>query len=203
MKELETSMDAGRLVTLAEKANKAHRHAQSAARRRVKHGLEAGKLLMEAKGTVGHGNFTEWVEKNFEGTPRHARRYMTFATAVEQSRIDPDEVSSLAEVERLLRESDAEPTHGKYEPEVPGEEYDFRNPNWESEEPNAGSESPPQPKKGPSPSKKKDVDPLRDAMKAIGRALRAASDEQRSEWAQLLRDDIDIYMGSLDQEEAA
>jgi hypothetical protein len=239
MKESTTSVDAGRLVALAEKANKAHRHAQGAARRRVKHGLEAGRLLLEAKETVGHGNFTQWVEENFEGTPRHARRYMTLATAVEQNRIDPDEVSSLANAERLLREQDAEQTPGEYEPEEPDEEYEFWERGAESEsreaepeaqspdldeddfdfdddeeeeddEPEQTQEDEPESasskksaSKEPAPSKKKDVDPLHNAMKAIGRALGAASDEQRAAWAQELRDEINLYMGSLNQEEAA
>jgi hypothetical protein len=171
----------------------------------VKHAAEAGGLLVKAKEEVGHGNFTKWIEDNFEGSERVARKYMSLARAVDQKRIDPDEVSSLAEADRLLREQDAEETHGKYEPEVPGEEYGFWDRGAESEpdEPDAENEPASQPAKGLSPSKKKDVDPLRDAMMANGRALRAASDEQRTEWAQLLHDDIDIYMGSLDQEEAA
>ena len=205
MIEERRSLDVGRLRLLAEKANREHSQAQRAAGQAVEHAVEAGGLLLKAKEEVGHGNFMKWVEENFEGSERVSRKYMRLATAADQNRIDPEEVASLAEAERLLRDQDAQQTPGEYEPEVPGEEYDFwdRGAESEPEEPNAESEPPPQPPKGPSPSKKKDVDPLRDAMMANGRALRAASDEQRTEWAQLLHDDIDIYMGSLDQEEAA
>jgi hypothetical protein len=197
------SVDAGRLKTLAENANREHSQAQRAKRQSLKHATEAGGLLLKAKEEVGHGNFMKWVKENFEGSERVARKYMRLATAADEKRIDPAGVSSLAEAERLLREQEAEQTHGKYEPEVPGEEYNFRNPNWESEESGAGAEPAPQPAKGPSLSKKKGVDPLRDALKVIGRALGAASDEQRAEWAQILHDEIDLYIGSLDQEEAA
>ena len=119
------SVNVGRLKTLAEKANREHSQAQRAAGQAVKHGVEAGGLLLKAKEEVGHGNFMKWVEENFEGSERVARKYMRLATAADQNRIDPDEVSSLAEAERLLREQDAEQTPGEYEPEVPGEEYDF------------------------------------------------------------------------------
>jgi hypothetical protein len=227
------SVDVGRLKTLAEKANREHSQAQGAAGQAVKHSIEAGGLLLKAKEEVGHGNFIKWIKENFEGSERVARKYMRLATGADQKRIDPDGVSSLAEAERLLREQDAEQTPGEYEPEVPGEEYDFWDRGAESEseeaEPEAQSpdldeddfefddDEPEQTQEGksesassrksaskePAPSKKKEVDPLRDALKAIGRALGAASDEQRAEWEQLLRDEIDLYMGSLDQEEAA
>ena len=197
------SVNVGRLKTLAEEANREHSQAQRAERQAVKHAVAAGKLLLDAKEEAGHGNFIKWIIENFEGSERVARKYMSFAKAADQKQIEPDEVSTLAEFERLLREQDAEEAHGKYEPEEPDEEYNFGNPNWESEESDAESEPAPQSKKGPSPSKKKDVDPLRDGLKAIGWTLGAASDEQRAEWAQTLHDEIDLYMESLDQEEAA
>ena len=134
MRTSRTTVDVGRLRTLAEKANREHRHAQSSAQQAVKHAVEAGELLLKAKEAVGHGNFIKWIEKNFEGKPRHARMYMRLAKAAGQKRIDPDEVSFLTEVEHLLRDQDAEETpqncrrglrDEEYEPEVPGEEYQF------------------------------------------------------------------------------
>ncbi len=125
MRTSNTTVDAGRLKTLAEKVNREHRHAQSSAQQAVKHAVEAGELLLKAKEAVGHGGFTKWIEENFEGKPRHARRYMRLAKAADQDRIDPDEVSSLTEAENMLRDQDAEPTREEYEPEVEGEEYDF------------------------------------------------------------------------------
>ncbi len=74
----------------------------------VKHAVESGRLLLNAKEAVGHGNFTKWIEENFEGTPRDAQRNMRLAKAVDQNRIDPDEVSSLREAYKMLRAQDAE-----------------------------------------------------------------------------------------------
>jgi len=125
MKALSTTVDAGWLKTLSDKVNREHRHAQSAARQEMKHAVEAGVLLLKMKEAVGHGGFTKWIEENFEGKPRHARRYMRLAKAADQNRIDPDEVSSLTEAENMLRDQDAEPTREEYEPEVEGEEYLF------------------------------------------------------------------------------
>jgi hypothetical protein len=132
------SVDVGRLKILAEKANREHSQAQMAAQQAVKHAVEAGDLLLKVKETVGHGGFTKWIEENFKGTPRHARRYMRLAKAADQNRIDPDEVSSLTEAENMLRDQDAEETptptnfrrglrDDEYEPEVEGEEYEFDN----------------------------------------------------------------------------
>ena len=240
MKASSTTVDAGSLETLAENANRMHkqvegaeRQASKSAKEAVRLAVEAGETLLLAKEEVGHGRFTKWIEQNFEGAPCRARLYRRLATAVEQGRIDPAEVSSLAEAERLLREQDAEPKPQEFEPEEPDEKGDFREPGAESEEKEPEAQSPDldeddfdfdddedEPEqtqedesqsasskksasKEPAPSKKKAVDPLRDAMKAIGRALGSADDEKRIEWAQILRDEIDLYMGSLDQEEAA
>jgi hypothetical protein len=242
MKASSTTVDAGSLETLAENANRMHkqvegaeRQASKSAKEAVRLAVEAGEILLLAKEEVGHGRFTKWIEENFEGAPCRARLYRRLATAVEQGRIDPAEVSSLAEAERLLREQDAEPKPQEFEPEEPDEKGDFREPGAESDEkePEAQSadldeddfdfdddeedDEPEQTQEDESesasskkssskeraPSKRKDVDPLRDALNGIGRALGAADDEKRIEWAQILRDEIDIYMGSLDQEEAA
>ena len=119
------SVDVGRLKTLAEKANRAHSQAQRAERQAVEHAVEAGRLLLKVKEEVGHGNFIKWIEENFEGSERVARKYMRLAKAADQNRIDPDEVSSLTEAENMLRDQDAEPTREEYEPEVEGEEYMF------------------------------------------------------------------------------
>jgi hypothetical protein len=121
------SVDVGRLKTLAEKANRAHSQAQRAERQAVEHAVEAGRLLLKVKEEVGHGNFIKWIEENFKGSERVARKYMRLAKAADQNRIDPDEVSSLTEAENMLRDQDAEPTREEYEPEVEGEEYEFDN----------------------------------------------------------------------------
>lgn len=49
-------------------------------------GLEAawhaGRLLLQQKKKVAHGNWRLWLERYFDGTPRTAQRYMALAKAV-------------------------------------------------------------------------------------------------------------------------
>ena len=210
MRTSSTTVDAGRLKLLAEKVNREHRQAQRAAGQAVKHAVEAGELLLKAKEAVGHGGFTKWIEENFEGTQRHATRYMRLATAADQKRIDPAEHSSLTEAESLLRDQDAEPTSEEYEPEVEGEEYE----DWDFDDDTPGvaqhgaaedaapcaPTAPRAPAPKPKPSKKKDVDPLRDALKAIGKAMTSVEGEKKAEWGRLLHAEIDLYMGPFEVE---
>ena len=49
--------------------------------------LAFGKLLLDAKQKVGHGNFGKWIEDNCQITPRQCQRYMAFV----KSDIDADE----------------------------------------------------------------------------------------------------------------
>ena len=191
------SVDAGRLKTLAEKANEAHRQAQSAARQEIQHAIEAGKLLLKAKEAVGHGNFTKWVEENFEGSSRQATRYMRLAKAADQNRIDPDEVSSLTEAENMLRDQDAEPTREEYEPEVEGEEYDFSSQEEYDKFFGEGAAAaaatkeaaPREPEK--KPERQRDL--LQAAFNAIHRALEEVEGEERAERIQAIIDRAKVY----------
>ena len=185
-------LSASRLQTLAEKANREHRHAQSAARQAVKHAVEAGELLRKAKGAVGHGNFVKWVERNFEGTPRHATRYMRLATAADQKRIDPDEVSSLREAESLLRDQDAE-----YEPELPDEEYLFEESDeeYEPEEPGGEQETKPtQQGTAPKPARKRDLQAH--AFTAMNRFIHEVPGEEKDR-IQAIRERLDMEESAL------
>jgi hypothetical protein len=184
-----TSVNAGGLKTLAENANRMHkqvegaeRQASKSAKEAVRLGVEAGEILLLAKEEVGHGRFTKWIEENFEGAPCRARLYRRLATAVEQGRIDPAEVSSIAEAERLLREQDAEPKRG-FESEEPEEKDDFREPGAESEnkepetqEPEAATSNKPPPSK-----EKKQVPPdlVQIALDAINDALDSVDGQER------------------------
>ena len=204
------SVDVGRLKTLAEKANRAHSQAQRAERQAVEHAVEAGRLLLKVKEEVGHGNFIKWIEENFEGTPRHARRYMRLAKAADQNRIDPDEVSSLTEAENMLRDQDAELTREEYEPEVEGEEYDFSSQEeyekydfgsqeeyeeWNDEAQGGAAQEPkprkPEKKSARKPERKHDL--LEAAFDAIHRALEEVEGEERAERIRAIVNRVSLY----------
>jgi hypothetical protein len=171
----------------------------------VEHAVEAGVLLLKMKEAVGHGGFTKWIEENFEGKPRHARRYMRLAKAADQNRIDPDEVSSLTEAENMLRDQDAEPTREEYEPEVEGEEYDFRSQEEYDEFFGEGAaaaaatkeaaprEPTPSDVPPPEPPARRERNPLESAFNAIDKALRDVQGEEKAERIKLLREHLDMY----------
>ena len=71
--------DALALTDLASKINTAHRLATEAARSALEYALEAGRLLVEAKSQVEHGEWLPWLKANFEGGERNARNYMRLA----------------------------------------------------------------------------------------------------------------------------
>jgi hypothetical protein len=207
------SVDVGRLKILAEKANREHSQAQRSAQQSVKHGVEAGELLLRAKEEVGHGKFTEWIEKNFEGSQRQATRYMRLATAADEKRIDPDEVSSLREAEGLLRDQDAEqprakirrptPTNAEFEPEVPDEEYLFADEEefkkWsgecEAEDRDGEHETGPTPKGAtPKPARKGDLQTS--AFSAMNRYIHEMPGEEKDR-IQAIREHLDMEESGL------
>ena len=67
---------------MAQRANAAHRLARDAAARAVEHAMEAGRILLEAKAVVGHGNWLDWLGRNVEFADRTARLYMRLAETV-------------------------------------------------------------------------------------------------------------------------
>ena len=67
------------LATLAERINREHRAAEVALNTGLEHALEAGRLLIEAKAQVAHGEWLPWLERHFEGAPRTARVYVQLA----------------------------------------------------------------------------------------------------------------------------
>ena len=42
----------------------------------IRHAIRAGRLLMEVKAVVGHGNWMTWLGWGFQGSPRTAQNYM-------------------------------------------------------------------------------------------------------------------------------
>ena len=67
------------LEDLAARINQAHDQVEQAFVSAVENALTAGKLLLEAKRQVEHGEFEAWVEDNFEFSYRLARAYMRVA----------------------------------------------------------------------------------------------------------------------------
>jgi len=64
---------------LAARINAAHEEVKNSIRRGAEHAIKAGQLLLQAKETVGHGVFLEWVGEHCTCTPRTAQLYMKLA----------------------------------------------------------------------------------------------------------------------------
>lgn len=67
------------LDDLAARINDATSAAERSARAAVAHALEAGSLLLQAKGQVAHGDWEPWLQANCAVAPRTARAYMSLA----------------------------------------------------------------------------------------------------------------------------
>jgi len=75
--------ESNRLPILAAEIGTAHSACQKAGREFVRHAVEAGRRLIEAKALVQHGEWSAWLTKNVpELHPRTARRYMSAAKSV-------------------------------------------------------------------------------------------------------------------------
>ena len=70
------------LDAIAERANAAHVRAREAAGRAVESAIVAGLALIEAKATIGHGSWLDWIAGNINYSDRTARLYMRLAKAV-------------------------------------------------------------------------------------------------------------------------
>ena len=63
---------------------------------------EAGRLLIECKKEMGHGQWLPWLEENFSFTDRTARRWMKLAEDMASGKLKSDTVvSSLAAAYRI------------------------------------------------------------------------------------------------------
>lgn len=69
-----------RLLDLATQINAEHDAAGAAMSSALSHAVNAGRLLIEAKGTVDHGEWADWLSDNVTFTDRTARRYVQLAT---------------------------------------------------------------------------------------------------------------------------
>jgi hypothetical protein len=64
---------------LPARINAAHEQVKQALQRGAEHAIEAGRLLLQAKATVRHGNWLEWVGANCKFAERTAQLYMRLA----------------------------------------------------------------------------------------------------------------------------
>jgi len=90
-----TEIEKSQLVELAERINKEHRQVETAVGRALGHARRAGKLLVEAKGKVRHGEWLPWLEANFEGTERVAQMYMRVHSRWDEIEANTKSVSDL------------------------------------------------------------------------------------------------------------
>lgn len=64
------------LPQIADQANREHGAALKAATTALKHAMECGRLLIEAKAGIGHGSWSDWLGTNFDGSTRTAQAWM-------------------------------------------------------------------------------------------------------------------------------
>lgn len=73
------STDLLHLGHLATRINEEHAKCEVAARTAIDHAIKVGRLLLEAKDQVAHGEWGEWVEKHCAFSQRSAQGYMRVA----------------------------------------------------------------------------------------------------------------------------
>lgn len=92
-------------VHLAERINSHHAAATHHAEQVIVNARAAGELLLEAKDTVLHGEWQDWLEANFEGSGRTARAYMRIARRWDLIRAKRQSTAtlSISEALKLIR----------------------------------------------------------------------------------------------------
>ncbi|RYB06233.1 DUF3102 domain-containing protein [Lichenibacterium ramalinae] len=92
---------------IATAINAAHDKVETAKREGTKYAMEAGRLLVEAKATVAHGAWDDWLKANVRFSPRTAQLYMKLARVAEGDPAKAQRVAdlSLREATRSVAES--------------------------------------------------------------------------------------------------
>jgi Protein of unknown function (DUF3102) len=72
-------MGTGGRPSIADRINAAHVECEKSLRASVEHAICAGELLLEAKKTIGHGDWTAWLAENIKFSDRLAQAYMRIA----------------------------------------------------------------------------------------------------------------------------
>src|SRR5687767_11870903 len=79
------------LPDLAQAIEAAHQAAVGAARSAIEHAVACGRLLIQAKEQVAHGEWLPWVDANLTFGPRQAQKYARLAERsddVDQMRLE-------------------------------------------------------------------------------------------------------------------
>ena len=89
-------------ATIASEINGHAEQATAKANEAMHHAIEAGRLLLEVKASLAHGQFGEWLETNVKVSARQAQRYMAAAegkpTPIRSLSSKYDRVSHLTEL---------------------------------------------------------------------------------------------------------
>jgi Protein of unknown function (DUF3102) len=80
---------------LANRINAAHEEVKKALWRGAEHAIEAGRLLLQAKATVRHGNWIEWVGSNCRFAERTAQLYMRLAQEAPSLEVKTQRIADL------------------------------------------------------------------------------------------------------------
>jgi len=129
---MEKSTEIVVLGDLAKRINATYLECGAIAKTALEHALEVGRLLLQAKDQVGHGEWASWVMANCAFTERSASRYMRLAANKDQlPKSDTVSDLTLRGAMDLLTAPKAEPTTSKrltcdkdehYEPQNPADE---------------------------------------------------------------------------------
>jgi hypothetical protein len=92
------------LPDLAERINVEHAACLTAAQDAVGRAIEVGRLLVEAKGQVKHGEWTPWIEKHCPFGDREAQHYMKVYKGRHQIRNGVSDLTSLRGAIAVLAE---------------------------------------------------------------------------------------------------
>ena len=69
-------LEKGELNDLAQRINQEHQSCEESLKQGLKHALDCGKLLLEAKKLVQHGEWLPWIRENCHFSERTAQVYM-------------------------------------------------------------------------------------------------------------------------------
>jgi Protein of unknown function (DUF3102) len=102
-KDLITDVSPEALASLARRIDAEHEATQTAACMTIEHAIECGRLLVEAKASVPHGEWLPWLRENTKVSERTARRWMRFAENSETLPAKPATVAELRSCEEQTR----------------------------------------------------------------------------------------------------
>src|SRR5690242_3025151 len=84
------------LQDIAAHVNESHRQCEQSLKQGLEHALEAGRLLLEAKGRLEHGQWLPWLQANCDVSERLAQKYMRVAK--ELPKLDPENTPRVADL---------------------------------------------------------------------------------------------------------